>query len=577
MTSQKKPNVLVLTADTFRADRTSLHGYNRPTTPNLENLGNESIVCDNAVTLGPFTQIACIQLFTSSRPLSYGGYDRGAAGRPTTLFQHFKNAGYTTWGLSTIHWVSPYYGYTGGLDNEYSVFHLNTIPGMAMMNMRDTLHLYGEKKIGSDLLLSRTVPVIEKMFANIIDYCTYLETRMPEFKSSFRTAKLVNDDYNFTKVRAICSQHERAFRANPLGYIEQNLIPIPALHEWLPREWKFARTLQKLVKEALFRLSNQALSLIAPDQARQRASKIRMAVDAHAIADKVVEQINNADETKPFFVWAHFKDSHQPYVAGAGPGWQQQTKSYLEQLAYSPDIDPSLVFDRLDVRDSDAVSKVSALYDCSVLSTDVAIGRILNALKEKGLYDDTVIAFCGDHGEEIGEHGDYGHLCMGYDHNAHIPMLFHPAGGGGARTDALVTSLDWSPTLTHLAGLEADPGWEGSPVTSNNVKNRNHIVLENFCRGDCIFDHRPLYMGIRTKENNYLWREYVDVHHKVGSAEPELYDLRSDPKEENNIYDPDHPLVDGFNELIAERLRAIPEVQNERIAKAFPTRPKVAS
>ena len=136
----QNPNVLVLTADALRADRTSLYGYDRPTSPNLESLGAQSIILNNAMTLAPFTQAACVQLFTSSKPLSFGGYDSGAFGRPMTLFERFRQNGYSTWGLSTIHWVSSYYGYTDGLDTEYSVIHINTLVGMAVVNMRDTLY-----------------------------------------------------------------------------------------------------------------------------------------------------------------------------------------------------------------------------------------------------------------------------------------------------------------------------------------------------------------------------------------------------------------------------------------------------
>ena len=169
--STQSPNVLLLTADALRADRLSIYGYERPTSPVLERLARDSIVCENAFTLGPFTQIACIQLFTSSRPFDYGGYDEGAVGRPETLFQRFRKAGYDTWGLSTIHWVSPYYGYTEGLDDEIGVFHLNTLVGMAITNLRDTLRVYHEKKISAEDMLSTAVPVIRRLFRNVDDYC----------------------------------------------------------------------------------------------------------------------------------------------------------------------------------------------------------------------------------------------------------------------------------------------------------------------------------------------------------------------------------------------------------------------
>ena len=82
-------NIIFLGADAVRADHTSLCGYPRKTTPSLERLAEQSLVCDNAFSLAPFTQPASVQTFTSSRPLSYGGYDGGASGRPRPLFRHF--------------------------------------------------------------------------------------------------------------------------------------------------------------------------------------------------------------------------------------------------------------------------------------------------------------------------------------------------------------------------------------------------------------------------------------------------------------------------------------------------------
>jgi len=204
-----------------------------------------------------------------------------------------------------------------------------------------------------------------------------------------------------------------------------------------------------------------------------------------------------------------------------------------------------------------------------VRSTDDAIGRILAALSELGHADDTIIAFCGDHGEEIGEHGDYGHQCMHYDHNSRIPMLYRAGRGQGTRIGSLVTALDLAPTLAELAGIDPAPGWEGAPAAADSVAGRQHIIMETFCRGNCAFDHRPIYLGLRTRRHKYLWHEYLDPTHTYGSPGPALYDLDADPGERNNLYRPDHPLLNDFNSLFAGRLAEIPEVSPARIAAAF--------
>lgn len=567
--TEHRPNVLVLTADALRADRCSLYGYPRPTSPNLERLGEQSIVLDNAITLAPFTQAACIQLFTSSRPLSYGGYDAGAFGRPQTLFERFREEGYATWGLSTIHWVSPYYGYTDGLETEHSVFHLNTLVGMAVVNMRDTLFYYRAGKITEADMLAHVSPVIERMCDNIISYASRMPEKLGEYQRDFPASKIANDGYNFTKVIDAAETHRTRFRADPAAYVAAELTGLtraPDAHEWIAGDWYYGRSPGKLLSEFLFRAVNKVLRAVDADAANRRAAGTRLAVDAHAIADKVINAMKNRDPARPFFIWAHFKDTHRPYVSGPGMRWYETTPAYLQALGYPSDLDPTLSVRKHYAENDTERETLSALYDAAVRSTDEAIGRITKAAHDLGLMDDTVIGFSGDHGEEIGEHGDFGHECMAYEHNSHIPMLFKPAGTyQGSRSDALVSSLDFAPTLASLAGINAAADWVGTEVGSNDVQARDHIVIETFCRGNCLFEHRPLYMGVRTKTHKYLWQEAVDPHHKRGRPGPELYDLTADPHEQNNLYRPDHPLVPTFNSWIADRLDEIPEVSEARI------------
>ena len=566
----QNPNVLVLTADALRADRTSLYGYDRPTSPNLESLGAQSIILNNAMTLAPFTQAACVQLFTSSKPLSFGGYDSGAFGRPMTLFERFRQNGYSTWGLSTIHWVSSYYGYTDGLDTEYSVIHINTLVGMAVVNMRDTLYYFRAGKISEEDMLAHVSPIIERMFNNIVNYAEKISPLIPKYRQSFPGSKIANDQYDFLAIKEVVESHRVRFRSDPLAYISQELTNrsrVPEAHEWITRDWYYKRHPKKLVSEALFRASNKILRYFDADIVNRREATIRLIPDAHAIADKVIGALKKSNSDQPFFVWAHFKDTHRPFVSGPGKSWQKHTPRYLGDLGYSPNLDPTLSYQKHYPENDQERHTLSALYDAAIRSTDEAIGRIITALTDMGKIDETVVAFTGDHGEEFGEHGDFGHECMAYEHNSRIPMLFKPAKGDFVpkSDNALVASIDFAPSICALAGIPSMPDWEGFAVTSDIVAQRDHIVLETFCRGNCLFEHRPLYLGIRTKQYKYLWQEGVDPHHKYGQTGPQLFDLRADPGEQNNIYNPNHVLVSIFNEMLVRRLLEIPEVSSERI------------
>ena len=88
-------------------------------------------------------------------------------------------------------------------------------------------------------------------------------------------------------------------------------------------------------------------------------------------------------------------------------------------------------------RDEGEWEALSALYDASILGVDEQIGRIADAVDELGLGDDTIIAFCGDHGEELGEHGNHSHYFLPYEHNIGIPMLYRTADGKSARIKGL--------------------------------------------------------------------------------------------------------------------------------------------
>jgi arylsulfatase A-like enzyme len=211
----------------------------------------------------------------------------------------------------------------------------------------------------------------------------------------------------------------------------------------------------------------------------------------------------------------------------------------------------------------------SALYDCTVRYVDEQIARIVARLDESGLGEETWVVICGDHGEELGEHGDISHHFRLYDHNLRVPLLFRRRGYGAKTVDGMTTLLDLAPTLMEMAGEEPDPDWTGQPVLSPAVAARDHVLFETFHGGNCLFDHRPVYMAVRTGRWKYLWKEYLDPADRYSPREHELYDIATDPLERNNLYRADHPAVPEFNRLIQRRMAEIPEIGPHRAAAAF--------
>jgi arylsulfatase A-like enzyme len=572
-----KPNVLFLSIDALRADRVSALGYERPTTPTLERFRRDAILCREAVSPAAFTQASFACFLTSSLPLSHGGYDLGAARRPTHLFRAFHNAGYQTALLSTFPWVSRFYGYDEGIGQERMLFVLNALVGVAANTMKNTILGYLEGRISHGDALTAMSPIIEKLFDDLTLYCEARRADDPHDRRLLSRERLMLNAYDYDRVLRVIERHRATFARDPSGYIDRHFQHLPAAHEWIAEDWRYARHAGALFRFAAEQATFRILNFAAPAMARLRAHNAKRYIDAHALADTVIDAFARRDPDRPMFLWTHFVDPHVPYCAGRAPRWHRELPGYLKTLGYDPGMDPSLALLRRPQSETEWQAW-SALYDAAVRYTDDQIGRIADWLRAEGLDRNTWVVICGDHGEELGEHGDISHHFRLYDHNLRVPLLFHRPGHGEQDIDALTSLLDIAPTLMELCDSRGDPAWVGQPVTDPEVGARQHMLIETLHGGNCIFEHRPVYMAVRTRRWKYMWKEYLDPTDRYSPEGHQLYDIAADPDEQDNLYRPDHPEVAGFNALIRERLAAIPEIGPERAARATsPANPAMAS
>ena len=125
-------------------------------------------------------------------------------------------------------------------------------------------------------------------------------------------------------------------------------------------------------------------------------------------------------------------------------------------------------------------------YLASVSYIDAQIGKMIIALDESGVRDNTIIIVWGDHGWHLGEMGIWG-KATNYEIGTRVPLMIWtpdmPAGSRGKTTDALVELVDMYPTLTELAGLEQLPHLEGQsfvPLLSNPKKAWKDAAFSQF-------------------------------------------------------------------------------------------------
>jgi choline-sulfatase len=202
----------------------------------------------------------------------------------------------------------------------------------------------------------------------------------------------------------------------------------------------------------------------------------------------------NAHPKGPFFIWIHLYDAHDPY---------DPPEPYKTKYASQP-------------------------YDGEIAYVDAAVGKLLDQLRVRGLYEGALIALMADHGEALGEHGETTHGIFLYDETIHVPLLFklpreHSA---GTRIDSRAGLVDVLPTILQAVGIAVPPEVQGESLLSMLAPATTPHDRPAYAESD--YPHRTFgWSSLRSlRTGKYL---YIEAPHK------ELYDQAADPRAEHNL------------------------------------------
>lgn len=201
----------------------------------------------------------------------------------------------------------------------------------------------------------------------------------------------------------------------------------------------------------------------------------------------------------------------------------------------------------------DPIEQKVALYDAEIYFTDIQVGRVVRALKDAGIYDDTLLIVTSDHGEIMGEERvvlgarfNFGHIDL-HDECLRVPLIWRwPKRIRAGQSDALVQQPDILPTLLELADIPCPPvdGVSLAPVMAGKRWSRETAhFLENTYQKK---------RGMRTRRHKFL-RHYEEQLQSV--VRRELYDLEADPLEQVNEVDRQPELARELNARMEQWVR----------------------
>ncbi|MBL7257317.1 sulfatase family protein [Paractinoplanes lichenicola] len=178
-------------------------------------------------------------------------------------------------------------------------------------------------------------------------------------------------------------------------------------------------------------------------------------------------------------------------------------------------------------------------------SVDDNVGRVIDFLRARGDFDDTLLMYASDQGFFLGDHGWFDKRFM-YEESLRMPLVLScPRRVEPGVVDEMVTNVDWAQTLLEAAGVPAHPRMQGRsfwPLLTSGAYAAAEGVYYRYWEHDDVFHKAPAHYGYRTSRYKliYFYNDGLGIPGCGWGTYPpewELYDLELDPAETRNVYD----------------------------------------
>lgn len=217
--------------------------------------------------------------------------------------------------------------------------------------------------------------------------------------------------------------------------------------------------------------------------------------NADAVASTFRKWLESRSVDRPIFAWIHFYDPHAPYFP---------PESYRREYPMDP-------------------------YAGEVAYTDSVVGKVIEELRSRGFLEHALVAVVGDHGENLGEHGEQTHSVLIYNSALHVPFLLYAPGliEGGRKIETVTRTVDVASTLLDYLGVPAPPG------QGKTLRPLIEGSGEEPASGRSVYSE-SLYASVHLGWSPLRALEQGGFRY-IEAPRPELYDLGPDPGERENV------------------------------------------
>ena len=506
----KKPNILLITSDQQRAD---CFGFENPRirTPHLDRLAQGGTRFSACITPNLVCQPSRASILTGLLPLTHGVWDNGVDLDPRVGEQ----------------------GFAGTLGKAG----------------------YGTAYFGK---------------AHFATKATFAPTGTPEcMRSQAKYGAHWHGPYmGFEEVQLIVLGHVN----NPLP---QERPPVGHYERWL---------LSRGDEESMLALCSASAGIDTEGAAQTWHSALPAAWHSSSwLGDNTVRWLQQRDRAKPFCAWVSFPDPHQPFDCplpwsllhdpadmllpatrnedlSARPWWYKATLEGTPQLADPEFRNLRARVSRMPRQSDRQLAQMTANYYGMISLVDHNVGRILAALDDLGLREDTLVVFTTDHGDMLGNHGLYLKGPWPLEDLLRVNMIAAgPGVAAGRVVGEPVSTLDLAATFYDKAGVTAPMQLQGrslAPLLGGADENRPAAWSE--------WHVHPSRCGVALQLRTVRTKTHKATF-ELASGAGELYDLVNDPQESVNRFD--DPACAAVRRELHDLMRARPGVLADNLAE----------